>query len=58
MSFVKPEALEAIRGAALFYPVAGSDWPDALVCFAPSSRNSGLSTSTILRLDGPTRWRR
>lgn len=35
MSFVKPEALKPLRGAALFYPSAGNDYYEPLEFFAP-----------------------
>jgi hypothetical protein len=42
MSFVKPEALDSVRGAALFYPVAGTDCRDAIACFAPFITDFGF----------------
>jgi hypothetical protein len=36
MSFVQNHALEALRGAALFYPSAGEDWHEPLEFFAPA----------------------
>lgn len=35
MSFIKTDALKAIRGSALFYPSAGRDWDEPLRLFVP-----------------------
>ena len=35
MSFIKSDALEALRGSALFYPSAGYDCAEPLAIFMP-----------------------